>query len=41
MIISTRAKLFVQLEGQWRERGVGPLKVLVRQVDGRGARLGE
>lgn len=39
VVFSTRAKLFVQLDGQWRERGVGPLKVLVRQVDGRGARL--
>ncbi|KAJ7067825.1 hypothetical protein C8F01DRAFT_577251 [Mycena amicta] len=34
-----RGKLFVLLDGQWKERGTGMLKINVRRSDGGGARL--
>jgi len=34
-----RGKLFMLLEGQWKERGTGMLKINVRRDDGGGARL--
>ena len=41
-LFSVRAKLYVLNEQkQWKEKGIGPLKLNVNKMDGSGPRLGE